>query len=307
MEKVEKYFLSLPKRLIIFVPMFIYWLYFLIFIKMLIIFSPYGLVVGPLVILDGFLLFSFLKWGRRPWISFLAISGLYITDKIFFSYIYGIVFNLEVVLLLFLMIGLLLFMAGLLKLVTMFKQLQIFIRVILPIAIFISIILINSGGMSFAFLSQFPLIVNNAIVLFFHMILLALIVILIHVDKKEPSAYEKKYLESLEHKKMDNQVATNQSVFTGNTFAYIGISLLTFIVSTVTLGFGVPFMVCYKEAWIAKHTHIQGHTLYFNGKGMQLFGKWLLWILLIVVTIGIYSLFIPVQLKKWKIAHTVLV
>lgn len=66
-------------------------------------------------------------------------------------------------------------------------------------------------------------------------------------------------------------------------------------------------MVCYKESWIAKHTHLGGQTLYFNGRGVDLFGKWLLWLLLSIVTIGIFSLFIPVRLKKWKVAHTLLV
>lgn len=307
MEHQEKYNLSLIKRLIVFIPLFIYWLYFLVFIKMLMMFSPFGLVVGPLTILEGFLLFSILKWGRKPWISFLAISGLYVSDKIFFTYIYGITLSIEVMWLGLMMIGLLLFMTIMLKLVLTFKSFQKFIRIILPIFLLISIILVNSGGQSFSFLSQFPLIANNAIVLFCHIVLLAVIVICVHVEEKEPSAYEKKYLETIEHKRMEDKVTKNASVFTGNTFAYIGISLLTFIVSVITLGFGLPFMVCYKESWMAKHTHLGEQTLYFNGRGMDLFGKWLLWLLLSVVTIGIFSLFIPVRLKKWKVAHTLLV
>lgn len=237
MENQEKYNLSCIKRLIVFIPLLLYWLYFLVFIKMLMIFSSYGLVVGPLTILEGFLLFSILKWGRKPWISFLAISGLYVSDKIYFTYIYGITLSIEVMWLGLMMIVLLLFMAIMLKLVLTFKTFQKFIRIILPILMLIGIILVNSGGLSFAFLSQLPLIANNATVLFSHIVLLAFIVICVHVEGKEPSDYEKKYLETMEHIKMEGKVIKNASMFTGNTFAYIGLSILTFIVSVITLGF----------------------------------------------------------------------
>lgn len=37
---------------------------------------------------------------------------------------------------------------------------------------------------------------------------------------------------------------------------------------------------------------------------MQLFGKWVLWLLLTIVTVGIYGFWVNIKLKKWKIQHT---
>lgn len=56
--------------------------------------------------------------------------------------------------------------------------------------------------------------------------------------------------------------------------------------------------------WEAKHTVINGHRLAFDGTAMQLFGKWLLWLLLTIVTVGIYSFWVNIKLKKWKVQHT---
>ena len=56
--------------------------------------------------------------------------------------------------------------------------------------------------------------------------------------------------------------------------------------------------------WEAKHTVINGHRLTFDGTAMQLFGKWVLWLLLTIVTVGIYSFWVNIKLKKWKVQHT---
>ncbi|MBQ1712899.1 MAG: DUF898 family protein, partial [Treponema sp.] len=48
----------------------------------------------------------------------------------------------------------------------------------------------------------------------------------------------------------------------------------------------------------------EGKRLKFDGTAAQLFGNWIKWFLLIIVTLGIYGFWIPIKLKKWKTKHT---
>ena len=72
----------------------------------------------------------------------------------------------------------------------------------------------------------------------------------------------------------------------------------------ITFGIALPWAVCIKERWIAKHTIIDGKQLVFDGNGGQLFGKYILWFLLTVVTFGVYALWLSIKMKKWVVSHT---
>lgn len=97
---------------------------------------------------------------------------------------------------------------------------------------------------------------------------------------------------------------SRESVFTGTMFGYLGITLATALLSTVTLGIGVPWLVCGYQAWLAEHTYINGKQLRFDGKGGQLFGNYIIWVLLTIVTIGIYGLWVPIKMQQWIVKHT---
>jgi uncharacterized membrane protein YjgN (DUF898 family) len=56
--------------------------------------------------------------------------------------------------------------------------------------------------------------------------------------------------------------------------------------------------------WEVKHTVINGKRLQFDGTALQLFGNWIKWFLLTIITIGIYGFWLPIKLKKWKTMHT---
>ena len=56
-------------------------------------------------------------------------------------------------------------------------------------------------------------------------------------------------------------------------------------------------------SWEAKHTVVNGKRLYFDGSAVQLFGNWIKWLLLCVITLGIYSFWLEISLKKWKTKH----
>lgn len=95
-----------------------------------------------------------------------------------------------------------------------------------------------------------------------------------------------------------------ESKFTGGLLGVIGIGILQFIICVCTLGFGVPWAVCLKESWYVKHTVIDGNKLTFDGHGGQLFGNYIKWFLLTIITFGIYGLWLGIKMKQWVTKHT---
>ena len=49
---------------------------------------------------------------------------------------------------------------------------------------------------------------------------------------------------------------------------------------------------------------IDGHRLKFTGSAIDLFGEWLKWLLLTVVTFGIYSWWVGIKLEQWRVKNT---
>ncbi len=101
------------------------------------------------------------------------------------------------------------------------------------------------------------------------------------------------------------EINTPKSKFKGGAFANFFINLLVVFVSGITLSLALPGMLCWKQRWMSRNTYYDGRSLNFNGKGIQLFGRYLLWLLLSVVTLGIFAIFVlPVSVQKWKTKHT---
>ena len=95
-----------------------------------------------------------------------------------------------------------------------------------------------------------------------------------------------------------------QSRFTGRWYQLLGVNLLTFFVTIITLSFGAYWAHCYRQRWYCKHTIYDEHPLYFDGTGMQYFGKRFVWLLLTIITFGIYSFWLHVRSVQWTISHT---
>ena len=95
-----------------------------------------------------------------------------------------------------------------------------------------------------------------------------------------------------------------ESKFTGRLIGLIGINIATAFIVTITLGLGTPAAICMSKRWYAKHTIIDGQQLVFDGKGGQLFGKFIVWYLLTIVTLGIYSFWLPIKMEQWVASHT---
>ena len=95
-----------------------------------------------------------------------------------------------------------------------------------------------------------------------------------------------------------------ESKFTGRLIGLIGIGILQAILIAITLGLGTPWAVWIKEKWMAEHTIIDGKQVTFDGNGGQLFGHYIKWFLLTIITLGIYSFWLSIKMKQWVVSHT---
>lgn len=92
--------------------------------------------------------------------------------------------------------------------------------------------------------------------------------------------------------------------FDGGAATYVGTALLGALITVFTLGICYPFAVVLMQRWRAKHSLIDGKRLIFTGSAWGLFGRWLLWLLLIIVTVGIYLLWVGPRIQRWKWENT---
>lgn len=105
-------------------------------------------------------------------------------------------------------------------------------------------------------------------------------------------------------REMEERILRGESVFTGSAMAMFGRSLVTALVSLVSLGIATPWMVCKYQRFVIGNTYIGGRKLRFDGVGGRLFGKWILWELLTVVTFGIYGIWATQRMQAWFTMHT---
>jgi len=97
----------------------------------------------------------------------------------------------------------------------------------------------------------------------------------------------------------------NESHFDGSAIGYLGVMVGMFLGSVFTLGIGVPWLVAWKQGWIASHTVIEGQRLCFVGTGFGVIWTWLKVFLLTIITIGIYAPWAWLTIRKWVVRNTV--
>ena len=81
-------------------------------------------------------------------------------------------------------------------------------------------------------------------------------------------------------------------------------SIVVALIIVFTVGLGTPWAICHHEKWLASKTTLDGKQLEFTGTGTELFGQYLIWLILTFLTVGIYGLWVNLNLKKWIIART---
>lgn len=92
--------------------------------------------------------------------------------------------------------------------------------------------------------------------------------------------------------------------FTGKAGGWLGQHLIAGLIIVFTLGLGTPWAEKRLLCWEAEHTVIGGTPLVFEGTGGQLFVNYLLAVILIPITFGIYALYFPIKLLKWQYSNT---
>ncbi len=102
----------------------------------------------------------------------------------------------------------------------------------------------------------------------------------------------------------DTTAAPEASRFTGSVWGWFGVRIVFMLGMMFSFGVAFPWLVCYRERYIASRTRINGRRIYFDGTGVQLIGKYIQWLLLSIITLGIYSLWLRLKIKKWVLSHT---
>ena len=97
---------------------------------------------------------------------------------------------------------------------------------------------------------------------------------------------------------------SNAFRFDGGAGTYLGTGILAFLVTILTFGICFPFALVLRQRWRAKHTYINGQRLIFNGSAVGLFGNWIKWFLLTVITLGIYGFWVGPRIQKWIVENT---
>ncbi len=101
-------------------------------------------------------------------------------------------------------------------------------------------------------------------------------------------------------------LANNEnSYFDGSLLSLMGVSILGFLITTLSGGILYPWALCLSYGWKINHTIVEGRRLKFIGSPLGLFGQWIKWLLLLIITFGIYSFWLGIALEKWKAKHTV--
>ncbi|WP_369253328.1 DUF898 family protein [Geodermatophilus amargosae] len=92
--------------------------------------------------------------------------------------------------------------------------------------------------------------------------------------------------------------------FDGGAATFVGTGILAVLITVCTFGICYPFALVLRERWRAKHSSIDGFPLVFTGSAWALFGNWLKWLVLSIITLGIYLFWVGPRIQQWKWEHT---
>ena len=94
-----------------------------------------------------------------------------------------------------------------------------------------------------------------------------------------------------------------ESKFSGGVLPIFLFGIWAPILLVITLFLASPFVTCTVIRWICNNSTIGGKNYKFNGTAMGLFGRWIMWYLLTIVTFGIYSFWATRNQIRWVIEN----
>ncbi|MCL2214328.1 MAG: YjgN family protein [Treponema sp.] len=71
----------------------------------------------------------------------------------------------------------------------------------------------------------------------------------------------------------------------------------------ITIGLASPFIACTAVRWVCNNSVISGKKYAFKGTATALFGRWILWFILTIITLGIYSFWYMRNMLRWFIEN----
>ncbi len=92
--------------------------------------------------------------------------------------------------------------------------------------------------------------------------------------------------------------------FDGKARNFFFVGLAAVLITTITLGLAFPWATVMIQRWKTSHTLVEGRSLKFYGTGGELFGKYIVWYILIIITLGIYSIAVYPRFSKWVVERT---
>ncbi len=96
----------------------------------------------------------------------------------------------------------------------------------------------------------------------------------------------------------------NQSYFDGSLITLLFIRITNWFLIGLTLGIATPWALTRIYRWQTEHTVIDGQRFYFTGTGGSLFANWIKWLLLTLITLGIYGFWVQIKLLDWRAKNT---
>lgn len=118
-------------------------------------------------------------------------------------------------------------------------------------------------------------------------------------QKTEQSETESVYDEIKVEKKMER----TDSYFDGKVLELIGYGILSFLITAATLGIASAWAEKLLIAYKIDHTVYNGKRLKFEGTGASLFVQRFKWIFFTIITLGIYSFWIPIRKEQWIVSN----
>ena len=92
--------------------------------------------------------------------------------------------------------------------------------------------------------------------------------------------------------------------FDGKARDFFFVAIVAFIITLFTFGFAYPWALVMVQKWKTRHTLVEDRRLKFNGEGSALFGKFIFWWILCILTFGIYSIALVPRMTKWVTENT---
>jgi uncharacterized membrane protein YjgN (DUF898 family) len=101
----------------------------------------------------------------------------------------------------------------------------------------------------------------------------------------------------------DEEYKKEESFFEEQGPKLFWLNVLWRFLNIITVGLMIPFTFCMKMRYINSHAVINRKKLVFDGSGLNLLGKYIVWALLTCITFGIYGWWVQVKFLGWQASN----